>query len=100
MLRPAPTSTLFPYTTLFRSRLRLPKGVLQRVAGVYERRWWKDPDNGWRQGVVLAAERAMAKAGIMRDQVGLLINASVSRQHRSEERRVGKECGTRGWAEK
>ncbi|MGO2537832.1 MAG: 3-oxoacyl-ACP synthase III [Brachybacterium tyrofermentans] len=64
-----------------RKRLRLPKGVLQRVAGVYERRWWRDPQNGWKQGVVLAAERAMAKAGIMRDQVGLLINASVSRQH-------------------
>lgn len=64
-----------------RKRLRLPKGVLQRVAGVYERRWWKDRDNGWKQGVVLAAERAMAKAGIMRDQVGLMINASVSRQH-------------------
>ena len=64
-----------------RKRLRLPKGVLQRVAGVYERRWWRDRENGWKQGVVLAAERAMAKAGIMRDQVGLLINASVSRQH-------------------
>lgn len=64
-----------------RRRLRLPKGVLQRVAGVYERRWWKDRDNGWRQGIVLAAERAMAKAGIARDQVGLMINASVSRQH-------------------
>ncbi|MGY5764677.1 3-oxoacyl-ACP synthase III [Brachybacterium sp. DNPG3] len=64
-----------------RKRLRLPKGVLQRVAGVYERRWWKDTENGWKQGIVLAAERAMAKAGIMRDQVGLLINASVSRQH-------------------
>ncbi|MGO3290192.1 MULTISPECIES: 3-oxoacyl-ACP synthase III [unclassified Brachybacterium] len=64
-----------------RKRLRLPKGVLQRVAGVYERRWWRDTENGWKQGVVLAAERAMAKAGIMRDQVGLLINASVSRQH-------------------
>lgn len=64
-----------------RKRLRLPKGVLQRVAGVYERRWWKDTANGWKQGVVLAAERAMAKAGIMRDQVGLLINASVCRQH-------------------
>lgn len=64
-----------------RKRLRLPKGVLQRVAGVYERRWWKDQENGWKQGVVLAAERAMAKAGIMRDQVGLIINASVSRQH-------------------
>ena len=64
-----------------RRRLRLPKGVLQRVAGVYERRWWKDPVNGWKQGVVVAAERAMAKAGITRDQVGLMINASVSRQH-------------------
>lgn len=64
-----------------RKRLRLPKGVLQRVAGVYERKWWRDRENGWKQGVVLAAERAMAKAGIMRDQVGLLINASVSRKH-------------------
>lgn len=64
-----------------RKRLRLPKGVLQRVAGVYERRWWRDPRDGWRQGVVQAAERAIAKAGITRDQVGLLINASVSRQH-------------------
>lgn len=64
-----------------RRRLRLPKGVLQRVAGVYERRWWRDAENGWRQGIVLAAERAMADAGITRDQVGLIINASVSRQH-------------------
>ncbi|MDO5645046.1 MAG: 3-oxoacyl-ACP synthase III [Dermabacter sp.] len=64
-----------------RKRLRLPKGTLQRVAGVYERRWWKDRENGWKQGVVLAAERAMAQAGITRDQVGILINASVSRQH-------------------
>lgn len=64
-----------------RRRLRLPKGVLQRVAGVYERRWWKDAENGWRQGIVLAAERAMSRAGVTRDQVGLMINASVSRQH-------------------
>lgn len=64
-----------------RKRLRLPKGTLQRVAGVYERRWWKDPENGWKQGVVQAAERAMAAAGITRDQIGILINASVSRQH-------------------
>lgn len=64
-----------------RKRLRLPKGTLQRVAGVYERRWWKDRENGWKQGVVLAAERAMAQAGITRDQVGILVNASVSRQH-------------------
>jgi 3-oxoacyl-[acyl-carrier-protein] synthase-3 len=64
-----------------RKRLRLPKGTLQRVAGVYERRWWKDRENGWKQGVVLAAERALSAAGITRDQVGVMINASVSRQH-------------------
>ncbi|MBB3022548.1 3-oxoacyl-ACP synthase III [Helcobacillus massiliensis] len=64
-----------------RKRLRIPKGMLQRVAGVYERRWWKDPENGWKHGVVQAAERAIAEAGISRDQVGLLINASVSRKH-------------------
>ena len=64
-----------------RKRLRLPKGVLQRVAGVYERRWWQDSHNGWRQGVVSAAERAMANAGITRNQVGLMINASVSRPY-------------------
>ncbi len=64
-----------------RKRLRLPRGVLQRVAGVYERRWWQDSHNGWRQGVVSAAERAMANAGITRNQVGLMINASVSRPY-------------------
>ncbi len=64
-----------------RKRLRLPKGTLQRVAGVYERRWWKDPEHGWKQGAVIAAERAMANAGITREDVGVLINASVSRQH-------------------
>lgn len=64
-----------------RKRLRLPKGILQRVAGVYERRWWRDTENGWRQGIVLAAERALATAGVRRDDVGVLINASVSRQH-------------------
>jgi 3-oxoacyl-[acyl-carrier-protein] synthase III len=64
-----------------RKRLRLPKGMLQRVAGVYERRWWKDRVDGWKQGVVLAAERALASAGIARDQIGLMINASVCRQH-------------------
>ena len=64
-----------------RKRLRLPRGVLQRVAGVYERRWWRDPETGWRQGIVLAAERAMNRAGIMRDQIDLIINASVCRPH-------------------
>lgn len=64
-----------------RKRLRLPKGILQRVAGVYERRWWKDPVDGWRQGIVQAAERALADSGVRRDQIGLIINASVSRPY-------------------
>src|SRR5699024_11168774 len=65
-----------------RKRLRLPKGVLQRVAGVYERRWWRDRENGWKQGGVLAAERAMAKAGCLRARVCLLTTAPIARAHR------------------
>lgn len=64
-----------------RDRLRLPRGVLQRLAGVRERRWWEDPEDGWRRGVVDAARRALDVAGIPRERVGLLINASVSRQY-------------------
>src|SRR5438132_9971414 len=39
MIRPPPRSTLFPYTTLFRSRLRLILELaLERPIGVRERR--------------------------------------------------------------
>ncbi len=63
-----------------RKRLRLPRGTLQRVSGVFERRWWKD-EEGWVQAPVTAAERALARAGVSREQIGIVINTSVSRRN-------------------
>ncbi|MCU1441899.1 MAG: 3-oxoacyl-ACP synthase [Cryobacterium sp.] len=61
-------------------RLRLPKGLLQRVAGVHERRNW-GPDQSFDDAAVSAGRRALEQAGIEPGEVGLLINTSVTRKH-------------------
>jgi len=61
-------------------RLRLPKGLLQRVAGVHERRNWSD-DQSFDTAAVAAGEKALAEAGIPASDVGLIINTSVTRKH-------------------
>ena len=61
-------------------RLRLPKGLLQRVAGVHERRNWEEGQN-FDDAAVSAGKRALQAAGIEPGQVGLLINTSVTRKH-------------------
>jgi len=61
-------------------RLRLPKGLLQRVAGVHERRNWDDGQK-FDDAAVSAGQRALQAAGIEPGQVGLLINTSVTRKH-------------------
>ncbi|PJI93303.1 3-oxoacyl-ACP synthase III [Luteimicrobium subarcticum] len=61
-------------------RLRLPKGLLQRVAGVYERRNW-GPDRSFDEAAIDAGRRAIAEAGITADDIGLIINTSVTRPH-------------------
>jgi acyl-CoA:acyl-CoA alkyltransferase len=61
-------------------RLRLPKGTLQRIAGIQERRWWSD-DLGPREGVVRAAREAMTTAEVEPGQIDLMINTSVWRPH-------------------
>ncbi|PZE30178.1 3-oxoacyl-ACP synthase III [Curtobacterium sp. MCBD17_034] len=61
-------------------RLRLPKGLLERVAGVKERRNW-GPEQSFDEAAIDAARRALAEAGVRPDQVGLLINTSVTRPH-------------------
>lgn len=61
-------------------RLRLPKGLLRRVAGVQERRWW-DAGQTFDDAAIAAAAKALAEAGVDPDAVGLLINTSVSRAH-------------------
>ncbi|KQO65336.1 3-oxoacyl-ACP synthase [Curtobacterium sp. Leaf261] len=61
-------------------RLRLPKRLLERVAGVVERRNWADGQS-FDIAAIDAGKRALAQAGIRPDQVGLLINTSVTRPH-------------------
>jgi len=61
-------------------RLRLPQGLLQRVAGVHERRNWSS-DQSFDTAAIAAGEKAIAEAGIAPQDVGLLINTSVTRKH-------------------
>ncbi|MET0932341.1 MAG: 3-oxoacyl-ACP synthase III [Mycetocola sp.] len=61
-------------------RLKLPTGLLQRVAGVHERRNWGEAQS-FDTAAVDAGNRALAEAGITADRIGLLINTSVTRKH-------------------
>ncbi|WP_237220917.1 3-oxoacyl-ACP synthase III [Rothia nasimurium] len=61
-------------------RLRMPKGLLERLAGIRERRSWGESMH-FEDGAVEAAEQAIAQAGISKDQIGLLINTSVTRDN-------------------
>lgn len=62
------------------SRLKLPTGLLQRVAGVLERRNWSAEENS-DDAAESAGRRALAEAGVSPSQVGLLVNTSVTRKH-------------------
>ena len=61
-------------------RLRLTGGLLQRVAGVFERRNWA-ADESSDDATVSAGRRALAEANVDAADVGLLINTSVTRKH-------------------
>ncbi|WP_159736735.1 3-oxoacyl-ACP synthase III, partial [Arthrobacter sp. 9V] len=61
-------------------RLRLPMGLLERVAGVIERRNWGEGQT-FQDAAIDAGRRAMAEAGVRPDEIGLLINTSVTRPH-------------------
>ncbi|MFC0582298.1 3-oxoacyl-ACP synthase III [Micrococcoides hystricis] len=60
-------------------RLRLPRGLLQRVAGVEARRNWERPGQ-FQEAAAEAGRQALAKAGIKPEQVGLMVNTSVTRE--------------------
>ena len=61
-------------------RLGIRTDVLGDIAGIHARRLW---DNGVEasDAATLAAEKAIADAGIDRDRIGLLVNTSVSRDY-------------------
>lgn len=62
------------------ARLGLEAGRLEALAGVRERRWWP-ADMDYVDGAVEAGRGALAAAGVDPADVGLLINASVTRPH-------------------
>jgi acyl-CoA:acyl-CoA alkyltransferase len=59
-------------------RLEVPRGALERLSGVSERRWWEP---SVRPSVVgaQAVEEAIEEANINRDDIGVIINCSVTR---------------------
>ncbi|MBO3096402.1 3-oxoacyl-ACP synthase III [Cellulomonas dongxiuzhuiae] len=61
-------------------RLRLPTGLLQRIAGVHERRNWAQGQS-FDAATIEAGEKALAEAGVDRGRIGLIINTSVTRPH-------------------
>lgn len=61
-------------------RLRLSKKLLERVAGVSERRWWPE-GTGFDDAAVEAGSKALAESGIEPHEIGLLINTSVTRKN-------------------
>jgi acyl-CoA:acyl-CoA alkyltransferase len=61
-------------------RIGTRPGMLEKLAGVYERRWWPD-DVSFADAAAMAGSKALAEAGIAPDQVGVLINTSVSRAY-------------------
>jgi acyl-CoA:acyl-CoA alkyltransferase len=61
-------------------RLSLPTGLLERIAGVHERRNWAEGQT-FDAAAIQAGEKALAEAGVDRNRVGLMINTSVTRKH-------------------
>ncbi|MDN5762747.1 MAG: 3-oxoacyl-ACP synthase III [Microlunatus sp.] len=61
-------------------RVGLLPGMLEKLAGVRERRWWPT-DLSFADAAAMAGAKALAEAGIRPEQVGVMINTSVSREH-------------------
>ena len=62
------------------ARLDVRPGLLEGLAGIVERRWWPE-DVTFADAAAMAGSAALGEAGISPDQVGLLIDTSVSRAH-------------------
>lgn len=61
-------------------RLKMPKGLLERLAGITERRGWAEGQS-FVDGAVAAGEKALKQSGVDRSKIGLMINASVTRHN-------------------
>jgi 3-oxoacyl-[acyl-carrier-protein] synthase-3 len=61
-------------------RVGMKPGMLAERAGVVERRWWPT-DLSFADAAAMAGAKALAEAGIIPAQVGVMINTSVSREY-------------------
>ena len=61
-------------------RVGMKPGMLAERAGVVERRWWPT-DVSFADAAAMAGAKALAEAGIIPAQVGVMINTSVSRKY-------------------
>lgn len=61
-------------------RVGMRPGMLVKLAGVRERRWWPE-DVSFADAAAMAGAKALADAGIQPEQIGVMINTSVSRDH-------------------
>ena len=61
-------------------RVGMRPGMLEQLAGVRERRWWP-ADVTFADAAAMAGAKALAEAGHRPEQVGVMINTSVSREH-------------------
>src|SRR5918994_97879 len=61
-------------------RVGMKPGMLAERAGVLERRWWPT-DVSFADAAAMAGAKALAEAGIIPAQIGVMINTSVSRAY-------------------
>ena len=61
-------------------RVGLKPGMLAKLAGIHERRWWPEGVS-FTEGAATAGAKALAEAGVDPSRVGLMVNTSVSREH-------------------
>src|SRR5688572_33291792 len=97
MIRQPPRSTLFPYTTLFRSQA----SHFVHIPGLSTSRQ-NTKDQVYAQNEMLAYQQkeSTARVASIMENTNLSKQQQVSeimRQMRSEERRVGKECRWQWW---
>ncbi len=59
-------------------RFQMPHGTLEKLSGVRARRLWPRPTMP-SQVATVAAEQALAQSNIKREQIGLVVNCSVTR---------------------
>ena len=63
------------------TRVGLRPGMMQRLAGIQERRWWNPETIVRRRSQRWPAPRRWPRPGCTPSQIGLMVNTSVSRAH-------------------